>query len=176
MKRDNRIKRMKKRSYAFSIVTGIASVICVAVIVFAIYASFMGYVFYEIYSSNAKASSEITEMVTEHIINTRKKVSNYADRIGKLTSSNNEITDMMELKQAFELMNTENDFVNFGIKMFDENETDIGALSIDAGKTEFYRNALSEKYGFSVEKLNDTLYMVYTAPIKIMSQIKEKQE
>ena len=74
---------MKKRSYAFSIVTGIASLICVAVIVFAIYASFMGYVFYEIYSSNAKASSEITEMVTEHIINTRKKVSNYADSIWK---------------------------------------------------------------------------------------------
>ena len=101
MKRDNRIKKIKKRSYAFSVVTGMASVICVAVIVFAIYTSFMGYVFYEIYSSNAKASSEITKMVAEHIINTRKKVSNYADRIGKLTSGNDEFTDMIKLKQAF---------------------------------------------------------------------------
>ena len=50
LKRDNRIKKIKKRSYTFSVVTGIASVICVAVIVFAIYTSFMGYVFYEIYS------------------------------------------------------------------------------------------------------------------------------
>ena len=142
MKRDNRIKKIKKRSYAFSVVTGIVSVICVAVIVFAIYTSFMGYVFYEIYSSNAKASTEITEMVTEHIINTRKKVSNYADRMGKLTSGNDKFTDMMELKQAFEFMNTENDFVNFGIKMFDENETDIGLLSTDVEKTEFYKNVL----------------------------------
>lgn len=166
MKRDNRIKKIKKRSYTFSVVTGIASVICVAVIVFAIYTSFMGYVFYEIYSSNAKASSEITKMVAEHIISTRKKVSNCADRIGKLISGNDEFTDVIKLKQAFEFMDTENDFVNFDIKMFDENETNIGTLATDVEKTEFYRNALSEKYGFSVEKLNNTLYMIYTAPIK----------
>ena len=72
-------------------------------------------------------------MVAEHIINTRKKVSNCADRIGKLTSGNDELTDMIKLMQVFEFMNTENDFVNFGIKMFDENETNIGTLATDEG-------------------------------------------
>ncbi len=157
---------MKKKSYAFSIVTGIASVICIAIIVSAIYASFMGYVFYEIYSSNAKASSEITEMVAEHIINSRKKVSNYAEKINRFIADNDENIDTLELKRAFDLINTEKDFVNFGIKMYDENEADIGILSIDAGKTEFYQKALAGEYGFSVEKIRGALYLIYTAPLK----------
>lgn len=73
-------------------------------------------------------------MVAEHIISTRKKVSNCADRIGKLISGNDEFTDVIKLKQAFEFMDTENDFVNFDIKMFDENETNIGTLATDVEK------------------------------------------
>lgn len=165
MRKDNKIKKMQKRSIIFSIITGIVSIICVAIVVAAIFACFTGYVFAELYTDNSSDSKEITEMISKHMSASEEKVINYANGISESISNGYAEVNYMELKRIFEIVSNGNGFINLGIKLYESDMQDIGTLADDVKNTDFYKKANDGTYGIGNEIIDENPYLTYTAPV-----------
>lgn len=171
-KKDKLYKKIKKKSVTFTILSSVLTLVFVSVVVSFIFLVFVGYVFANLYKQANNETEKINTMFEKHMKNSLQCVEDYADGVNEyieLQYKNGVEIDKEELQQVFNLVCKGNNFINIGIKMYDESTNvseSIGTLSEDVGNTEFYKKGKEKEYGVSFEEVDGRLYLIYTSPIE----------
>lgn len=73
------------------------------------------------------------------------------------------VTEYEVVGRVFDVISNGNGFVNFGLKLYNSQNEEIGTLPVNTEKTEFYKKALNDVYGAGCEDIDGSIYFTYTA-------------